>query len=102
MEDWNNGEIDLLLAHPLSTSYGLNMQKGGSRIVWYAPVWNLELYQQANARLHRQGQELPVRVFNLISLGTVDERVAEALRGKNDTQASILKQLATGIINNVK
>ena len=69
LADWDAGKIDLLLAHPASTAYGLNMQKGGHTAVWFSTGWNLELYDQANARLHRQGQEKPVTVVNLVARG---------------------------------
>ncbi len=94
LEDWNAGKIRLLLAHPASTAFGLNMQAGGHRIVWFSTGWNLELYQQANARLHRQGQQRPVTVQRLIATGTVDERMAAALSGKGMTQAELLRELA--------
>lgn len=102
LKDWNEGKIDLLLAHPASTAFGLNMQRGGSVIVWFSTGWNLELYQQANARLHRQGQTRPVRVFNLIASGTVDERMAEALRSKKETQDSVMKRLASRIVSEIR
>ena len=79
LEDWNEGKIDVLLAHPASTAFGLNMQQGGHTIVWFGTGWNLELYQQANARLHRQGQQKPVMVYRLIVPGTVDEIAAAAV-----------------------
>lgn len=91
--DWNAGKIDVLLAHPASTAYGLNMQAGGHYIVWFGTGWDLELYQQANARLHRQGQRHPVTVYKLIGAGTVDERANEALEGKRDRQQSLLDSL---------
>lgn len=94
LEDWNAGRIRLLLAHPASTAFGLNMQTGGHRIVWFSTGWNLELYQQANARLHRQGQIRPVTVQRLIAQGTVDERMAAALEGKGVSQAELLRHLA--------
>ncbi len=90
LADWNAGKIDLLLAHPASTAYGLNMQKGGHAAVWFSTGWNLELYDQANARLHRQGQEKPVTVVNLVARGTVDERMAAALRSKSDGQRAMM------------
>lgn len=90
---WNAGEIDVLLAHPASTAYGLNMQQGGHYIVWYGTGYNLELYQQANARLHRQGQQHPVTVYRLICAGTVDERAVAALESKQGTQQSLLDSL---------
>lgn len=93
LEDWNAGKIRLLLAHPASTAFGLNMQAGGHRIVWFSTGWNLELYQQANARLHRQGQRRPVTVQRLIARGTVDERMAEALSNKGISQTELLIRL---------
>ncbi len=90
---WNAGEIDVLLAHPASTAYGLNMQQGGHYIVWYGTGYNLELYQQANARLHRQGQQHPVTVYRLICAGTVDERAVSSLESKQGTQQSLLDSL---------
>jgi len=90
---WNRGEIRVLLCHPASVAYGLNMQEGGRIIVWYTPTWNLELYEQANARLHRQGQERPVLIYHLIALGTVDERVMEALSGKSSMQDYLMRRI---------
>ena len=91
--DWNNHKIDVLLAHPMSTAYGLNMQQGGHYIVWFGTGWNLELYQQANARLHRQGQRYPVQVYKLICAETVDERMDLALGSKKGVQQSLLDSL---------
>lgn len=101
LRDWNAGKIDLLLAHPASTAYGLNMQAGGHVIVWFSTGWNLELYQQANARLHRQGQRLPVNVYNLVCKGTVDRRMADALMDKECSQDSVIKKLAMDICKSV-
>ena len=91
--DWNAGQIDVLLAHPASTAYGLNMQQGGHYIAWFGTGWNLEHYQQANARLHRQGQPYPVTVYKLICTGTVDERAAAALDNKKGVQQGLLDSL---------
>jgi len=91
--DWNAGKTHVLLAHPASIGYGLNLQEGGHIIVWYGLTWSLELYQQANARLHRQGQEKPVIIHHLIAEGTVDEDVMDALRRKDTSQASLLAAL---------
>lgn len=93
LKQWNDRNIDVLLAHPASTAYGLNMQQGGHYIVWYGTGWNLELYQQANARLHRQGQQYPVHVYQLLCKGTVDERASNALEGKKSVQQSLLDSL---------
>ena len=90
---WNQGSIPVLLAHPASVGYGLNLQDGGHVIVWYGLTWSLELYQQANARLHRQGQTRPVIVHHLIAEGTVDEQVMRALRTKDTSQAALLAAL---------
>ena len=93
LREWNDGKIDVLLAHPMSTAFGLNMQQGGHYIVWFGTGWNLELYQQANARLHRQGQQHPVQVYKLICANTVDERANTALSGKQGVQQSLLDSL---------
>jgi len=93
LKEWNAGKIDVLLAHPASTAFGLNMQAGGHYIVWFGTGWNLELYQQANARLHRQGQQYPVQVYKLITANTVDERANAALDNKKGVQQSLLDSL---------
>lgn len=93
LADWNAGKIDVLLAHPASTAYGLNMQQGGHYIVWFGTGWDLELFQQANARLHRQGQKHPVTVYKLICTHTVDERASAALEDKKNKQQSLLDGL---------
>lgn len=91
--DWNDGKVQVLLAHPASVGYGLNLQEGGHVIVWYGLTWSLELYQQANARLYRQGQEKPVIIHHLIASGTVDEEVMDALQHKDMSQAALLAAL---------
>ena len=90
---WNGKRIRVMLAHPASVAYGLNMQAGGRIIVWHSLTWNLELYQQANKRLHRQGQTKPVLLYHLTVKGTMDERVLRVLKGKGDTQVSLLQQI---------
>ena len=90
---WNRGEIRVLLAHPASVGYGLNLQDGGRVIVWYGLTWSLELYQQANARLYRQGQEKPVIIHHLVAEDTVDEPVMKALQAKDTSQAALLAAL---------
>jgi len=99
---WNRGEVDVLLAHPASCAYGLNLQAGGRHVIWYTLTWSLELYQQANARLHRQGQEKPVIVHRLLVQGGVDEDVAKALEGKDETQAALIEALKARIEKAVK
>lgn len=91
--DWNNGEIQLLLAHPAGAGHGLNLQAGGNIIVWFGLTWSLELYQQANARLYRQGQTQAVIIHHLITEGTVDEKVLDSLQGKKDVQDDLLESL---------
>lgn len=93
LADWNAGKIDVLLAHPASTAYGLNMQQGGHYIAWFGTGWDLELFQQANARLHRQGQRHPVIVYKIVAANTVDEKAAAALEGKKVKQQSLLDSL---------
>ena len=96
-EAWNRGEVDVLLAHPASCAYGLNLQDGGRHVIWYTLTWSLELYQQANARLHRQGQRRPVIVHRLLVQGGVDQDVAKALEGKDETQAALVEALKARI-----
>lgn len=96
--DWNNGEIDILLAHPASCAYGLNLQHGGRHEIWFGyPNWALELYQQANARLYRQGQEKPVVSHLLVVQGGMDEAVVAALQSKGDTQEALMDALKAKI-----
>ncbi len=95
--DWNNREIDILLAHPASSAYGLNLQEGGNHVIWFGLNWSLELYQQANKRLHRQGQEQKVIVHHLVVEGGRDEDVMSALEDKNATQASLLESMKARI-----
>ena len=91
--EWNAGKVRVLLAHPASVGYGLNLQEGGHVIVWYGLTWSLELYQQANARLYRQGQDKPVIIHHLIAEGTVDEQVMRALQEKDMSQAALMAAL---------
>lgn len=90
IDRWNAGEIPILFAHPASAGHGLNLQKGGNVIVWFGLTWSLELYQQFNARLHRQGQDKPVRIFHILTKDTADKAVLEALTTKKDTQDTLL------------
>lgn len=87
---WNAGEIPLLVAHPASAGHGLNLQAGGSLLVWYGLPWSLELYQQANARLYRQGQQRAVIIHHLVAEGTIDNDVMQALARKADGQQALL------------
>lgn len=96
-DDWNAGKIDVLLTHPASSAYGLNLQQGGNHVVWFGLTWNYELYTQANKRLHRQGQEQKVIVHHLICSGTRDEDVMEALNRKEDVQNWVMQSLKARI-----
>ena len=90
---WNNGEIKMLLAHPASAGHGLNLQHGGSIIVWFGLNWSLELYQQFNGRLHRQGQTKPVRIVHIVADGCIDDKVMRAIENKAQTQQELLNAL---------
>ena len=91
VERWNRGEIGLMIAHPDSAGHGLNLQGGGSTMVWFGLTWSLEKYQQANARLYRQGQTQTVVIHHLIAEGTVDERVLKVLEGKATLQDALME-----------
>jgi SNF2 family DNA or RNA helicase len=91
IKDWNRGEIQILLAHPASCGHGLNLQAGGNIIIWFGLTWSLELYQQANARLHRQGQRKTVIIHHILAKGTIDERVMKALKEKDTSQAALIE-----------
>ena len=90
---WNGGDIPLLLAHPQSAAFGLNLQQGGGIIVWFGLNWSLELYQQFNGRVYRQGQTRPVRIIHIVARDTIDERLITALAAKDVTQANLLNAL---------
>jgi SNF2 family DNA or RNA helicase len=91
IEKWNKGELPVALVHPASAGHGLNLQSGGSTLVWFGITWSLELYQQTNARLYRQGQTAStVKIVHLISKGTIDERIMKALSEKDNTQAALI------------
>ena len=87
---WNEGKVQMMIAHPASAGHGLNLQAGGHIIIWFGLTWSLELYQQANARLHRQGQQQPVTVHHIITKGTVDENVLKVLTGKAARQDALI------------
>lgn len=97
IDAWNTGELDVLLAHPASTAYGLNLQAGGCHVIWFGQTWNYEQYVQANARLHRQGQKETVIVHHLVSVGTRDEDVIKALEHKDEAQQFVLDSLKARI-----
>ena len=91
IKDWNEGKVKMLLAHPASVGHGLNLQAGGNIIIWYGLTWSLELYQQANARLYRQGQKNSVIIHHLVAEGTVDEHVMKVLQTKDKWQSTLLE-----------
>ncbi len=90
IEDWNNGGIPIAVIHPASAGHGLNLQSGGSTLIWFGLTWSLELYQQTNARLYRQGQNETVVIHHIIAKDTIDEDVIIALTRKEKTQASLI------------
>lgn len=96
-DDWNAGAIDVLLAQPASCGYGLNLQDGGHHVIWFGMTWSLEEYQQANKRLHRQGQPYPVIIHRLLVKGGVDEDAAASLESKDATQESLLRAIKARI-----
>jgi len=90
IKKWNNGEIPIAVIHPASAGHGLNLQAGGSTLIWFGLTWSLELYQQTNARLWRQGQRETVVIHHLIAKDTIDEKVMKALKDKDNTQAALI------------
>lgn len=90
IQKWNAGKIAVMLAHPASAGHGLNLQDGGNNILWFGLPWGLELWQQANARLHRQGQVKPVYIHKLITKGTMDEDVLASLERKTGKQDALM------------
>lgn len=94
IREWNAGSIPVLLGHPASMGHGLNLQAGGHNIIWFGLTWSLELYEQANARLYRQGQQHPVVIQHLITKDTQEQRVLETLQGKRDVQDAVFEALA--------
>ena len=94
---WNRREVDVLLTHPASSAYGLNLQQGGNHVIWFGLTWNYELYTQANKRLHRQGQQEKVIVHHLVCTGTRDEDVMQALERKEDVQSWVMESLKARI-----
>lgn len=91
VKDWNAGRVELMLAHPDSAGHGLNLQQGGHIMVWFGLTWSLEKYQQANARLYRQGQQQPVTIYHLVAEDTMDEQVMKILAGKEKRQDALIE-----------
>ena len=90
ISDWNEGRIPLALIHPASAGHGLNLQAGGSTLIWFGLTWSLELYQQTNARLYRQGQDSTVVIHHILTKGTIDEDVMKALKAKEKIQDALI------------
>lgn len=90
IEEWNKGKIPVALIHPASADHGLNLQEGGSTIVWFGLTWSLELYQQLNARLWRQGQKNTVVIHHIVTKGTHDEDIIKALASKEANQSALI------------
>jgi SNF2 family DNA or RNA helicase len=90
IKDWNAGKIPAAIIHPASAGHGLNLQSGGSTLIWFGLTWSLELYQQTNARLHRQGQKNTVVIHHIIAKGTIDEQVMKILKKKEKTQDALI------------
>ncbi len=97
IKDWNNGEIPVAVIHPASAGHGLNIQFGGSTIIWFGLTWSLELYQQTNARLWRQGQNDTVVIHHSIAKDTIDEDVMAALRKKEKIQSALIESVKARI-----
>lgn len=100
--DWNAGKIPVALIHPASAGHGLNLQAGGSILIWFSLTWSLELYQQTNARLYRQGQKDIVSIIHIITEGTIDEDVMKALERKDKTQTALIDAVKANMGGNQK
>ena len=97
IKQWNMGMINLALIHPASAGHGLNLQSGGSTLVWFSLTWSLELYQQTNARLYRQGQKNTVVIHHLITKNTIDEDIMKSLKRKDKTQEALMRAVKARI-----
>ena len=97
IKQWNMGIINLALIHPASAGHGLNLQSGGSTLVWFSLTWSLELYQQTNARLYRQGQKDTVVIHHLITKNTIDEDIMKSLKRKDKTQEALMRAVKARI-----
>lgn len=97
IDEWNKGNIPVALIHPASAGHGLNLQKGGSTLIWFSLTWSLELYQQTNARLYRQGQNETVIIHHIITKDTIDEDVLTALERKDKTQTVLINAVKANL-----
>ena len=103
IEDWNSGKIPVAVIHPASAGHGLNLQSGGSTLIWFGLTWSLELYQQTNARLYRQGQRYDtVIIQHIIAKNTIDEQIIKALKKKDNTQSALINALKAEIGGTIK
>jgi SNF2 family DNA or RNA helicase len=93
VDAWNAGKVPVLLAHPTSVAHGLNLQAGGNAVCWFSLTWNLEEFDQFNARVYRQGQTKPVTFHYIIAVDTIDDNVLTALRSKDRTQKALMQSL---------
>lgn len=94
---WNKGLIPVAVIHPASAGHGLNLQAGGSTLIWFELTWSLELYQQTNARLWRQGQEETVVIHHIVTQGTIDEQIMKALKTKDKSQAALIEAVKANL-----
>lgn len=102
IQDWNARKIQVLMMHPASGGHGLNLQAGGSIIVWFGQTWALELYQQLNARLHRQGQKLITVIHHLVAHKTIEQKVVRVIKGKANKQEGLMAAIKSKIQQYVK
>lgn len=98
MERWNNGEIQMLITHPASAGHGLNLQYGGSIMVWFGLTWNLEYYEQANARLYRQGQKKTTVIHHLLTENSIDQKVYDSLKNKKLNQNELMNAVKARLL----
>ena len=103
IKDWNSGKIPVAVIHPASAGHGLNLQSGGSTLIWFGLTWSLELYQQTNARLYRQGQRSDtVIIQHIIAKNTIDEQIIKALKKKDNTQSALINAVKAEIGGTIK
>lgn len=103
IKDWNSGKIPVAVIHPASAGHGLNLQSGGSTLIWFSLTWSLELYQQTNARLYRQGQRSDtVIIQHIIAKNTIDEQIIKALKKKDNTQSALINAVKAEIGGTIK
>ena len=96
IDEWNKGDIPIMFVHPASAGHGLNLQHGGSNLVWFSLTWDMEAYDQLNGRLDRQGQTKPVFIHHLVFRDSIEERIMERLANKHITQTELLNAMKEG------